>query len=147
MPRGRPALESGLLTLVMLPFAYLVLGVGQALFGRSGLPLSPVVAAFAVAAVWALSMYRERQLKERDPQWKEHNDGWVRYLELLTAVTILGPVVVGALWPLSVLSNLGPGQAAGLLALPTVALVAVMAFNRYRFLRSHGGEGCDLREL
>jgi hypothetical protein len=146
VPRGGPALEAALLTLVMLPCPYLVLGVGQALLGRSGLPLSPLIAAFVVAAVWALSMYRERQLKGRDPRWKEHNDGWVRYLQLLAVVTILGPIVVGALWPLSVLSNLRPAEAAGLLALPTVALIVVMVFNRYRFLRSNGGEGCDLRK-
>ncbi|MCU1617530.1 MAG: hypothetical protein JWO98_5070 [Frankiales bacterium] len=135
-----PASGATLVTLGFLPLSYLILGVGQAVLGRPGFPLSPLVAAVGLAALLTLTGYKERRLKSRDPHWKDHNDGWVRYLQVLTAVTILGPVIVGAVWPLSVLKGLGPWGAAGLSAVPTVALLAVVMVNRYRFLRSHPEE-------
>ncbi|MCU1668890.1 MAG: hypothetical protein JWP40_1817 [Blastococcus sp.] len=142
MKRETPASGATLLTIVFLPLSYLILGVGQAVFGRSGLPLSPVVATVGIAVLWTLTIYKERQLQARDAHWKDHNDRWVWYLQLLVAVTILAPVIVGALWPLSVLNDLGPAAAAGLSAAPTVVLIAVVAINRYRFLRRHPEE-CD----
>jgi hypothetical protein len=88
--------------------------------------------------IWALTVYRERQLKSRDARWKEHNDGWVRYLQCLAAVTIMAPVLLGLIWPLAVLPEIAPAVGFMLSAVPTVELVTVVAVNRYRYLKSGG---------
>ncbi|MCU1605555.1 MAG: hypothetical protein JWP46_2020 [Modestobacter sp.] len=127
------------LTIVaFLPPSYLLLGVLRAVLGKPGLSLSPLLAAAAIGLIWTLTLYRERQLKSRDARWKEHNDGWVRYLQVLAAVTIMAPVVLGLTWPLVVLPDVNPAVGFMLSAVPTVGLIAVVTVNRYRYLKSGG---------
>ena len=127
------------LTIVaFLPPSYLLLGVIRAVLGKSGLSVSPFIAAFATGLIWTLTLLWERQLKSRDARWKERNDGWVRYLQVLAAVTIVAPVLLGLIWPLAVRPDVAPAVGFMVSAVPTVGLVTVVAVNRYRYLKSGG---------
>ncbi|GHE93656.1 hypothetical protein GCM10018785_69320 [Streptomyces longispororuber] len=96
---------SGVLsTLTFLLIAYIPATIIGELFGNRGMPASPWLITPAVALLAAVMMSVQSRLENRS-WWKRVDDVWGA---LLLGLTVVTPIVVAVVWPVSLWPGLPP---------------------------------------
>ncbi|KOU46854.1 hypothetical protein [Streptomyces sp. WM6378] len=115
------------LTVTFLLFAYIPATFIGELFGNRGVPASPWLVAPVVGFGLAVMMLFEPYLQGRS-WWKRVDDVWGA---LLMGLSVVAPIVVGVVWPVSLWTWLPP-------LVPTALSFVPIVFARWLVARWHG---------